>query len=79
MDGIIGLDGARGDAPGQDAAQERVALDGGDQHAERALFHLRLGHVLDDLVEQRRQRFLGAFGLQRHPALLGRTIEHREI
>ena len=79
MDGVTGFDLARKDTPGQQAAEERVALDGGHEHAERPLFHLRLGDVFDDLVEQRPQRFLGTGRVGAHPALLGRTVENREV
>src|SRR5690606_40708573 len=43
------LDRTRGDTARENAAEERVALDGGHQHAERAFFNGRLRHVLDEI------------------------------
>ena len=71
VDGVASFDRARKDAAGQDTAEERVALDGGDQHAERAFFDLGFLDVRDNLVEQRTEVFLRPFGLLAHPALLG--------
>ena len=58
MDRIAGLDRARKYPAGQDTAQERVALDGGDQHPEGAVFDLGLFEMFDHLVEQRTHGFL---------------------
>src|SRR5690606_21454314 len=55
VDRLARLDRTRGDTARENAAEERVALDGGHQHAERAFFNGRLRHVLDDLVEKRRE------------------------
>src|SRR5690606_12301904 len=55
VDGVAWLGAAREHPSGEDALEEGVALDGGHQHAERALLHLGGGHVRNDLVEQRRQ------------------------
>ena len=79
MNGVAGLDRARKNAAGEQPAEKRIALDGGDEHAERPLLDLGLGHIFDDLVEQRPEGLFGAGGIGAHPALLGRTVEHREI
>src|SRR5690606_33764501 len=79
VNALAGLDRTRKDAAGQDAAEEGVALDGGDQHAERAFFDLWLGNVLDDLVEKRGEADARAIGLVHHPALLGSAVENRKI
>ncbi len=35
--------------------------------------------MLEDEIEQRRHRFLGTVDARRHPAFLGRAVEHREV
>ena len=79
VDGIVGPDGAGGDAAGQYAAEERIALDGGDQHAERPLLHLRGGDIGEHLVEQRRHRLARPGGIGGHPAVAAGPVEHRKI
>ena len=56
--GLVRLDGARRDAAGQNAAEERIGVERGREHAERAVIDGRRRHVLKDQIEHRRQIFL---------------------
>ena len=80
LDRLIGLHSAGKDTPGDDAAKIRIGLQDRAQHAERAVLDLGRRDVADDEIEQRRHALvLGPFGAGRHPALLGRAIQNREI
>ncbi|EGE56060.1 hypothetical protein RHECNPAF_750018 [Rhizobium etli CNPAF512] len=80
LDGLVRLDRTGRDAAGDDAAEEVVGLEDRADHAERTFLDLRLGHVLDDEVEQRRQAFVGrACRIVVHPAGAAGTVEDGEV
>ena len=54
LDGLVRLDAARGDAPGQHAAKIGISLQRRCQQAERTFRHCRRRHVADDEIEERR-------------------------
>ena len=71
---------AREDAPGQDAAEIGVGLQGADQHAEGLVRdHRRRRHMGDDPLEQGGHIVARLVRLVRRPALLRRGEENREI
>ena len=53
--GMLVVEPAALDPAGEDAAEERVAVEQGGEHPERAGVDARRGHVADDGLEQRRQ------------------------
>jgi predicted DNA-binding ribbon-helix-helix protein len=80
LDHRIGLDRARQDAAGEDAAEEVVGFECRHQHAERGIrIDLRRRHMVHQQLEQRRH--VRVLGLQRGrgPALAGRGEERREV
>ena len=79
LDRRVGLDRAGEDAAGDDAAEIGVGLEQRAEHAEAAGADLRRLDVLEHEIEQRRHVVLGAVGRVRHPALLGRAVDDREV
>ncbi len=79
LDALVGLDGARGDAAGDDPAEIRIGFQDGAQEPQRAGLDRGGFHMADHQVEQRRHGDLGALGALRHPAFLGGAVEDREI
>ena len=82
--GLVRLHGAGGDAAGDQPAEIGIGFHDGAEHAERPVFHLGLRHVLEHEIEQRRHALLQlrvhvAFEARRHPALLGRAVQDREV
>ncbi len=76
---LIRLDRPGRDTPGDDAAEIGIRLEDRAEHAERAVVHLRRRDVLEDEIEQRRHRLLRAIDALRHPAFLGRAVEHGKV
>ncbi len=79
LERLAGLEHARGDAAGQDAAEERIGFQRRRQHAHGPGLNLRRRHVRQHEVEHRGKAFLRARRIERHPAVAARTIEHREV
>ena len=70
------------DAPGEQAAQERVVLDQHGEDLEGAVLlgdRLGLRHVADDQVEQRGQGFAGLIEVERRPTGAARGVDVREV
>jgi hypothetical protein len=65
---------------GQDAAEEIVAVEQGDEELERAIgIGRRRRHVADDGLEQRREIAFADIGGQPGVAVAARRVEHREV
>ncbi len=80
MDRVVDLDRPLRDQPGEDAAEEVVAVEQGDEELERAvLVGAGRRDVLHDLLEQRRQGAFAQRGVLVGIAVAARGIEHREI
>ncbi len=79
FDRRVGLDRAGEHAAGDDAAEVGVALQERAEHAEAAGADLRRLDMLQHLVEQGGHVGLRLVGRIRHPALLGRAIDDREV
>ena len=79
LDRRVGLDRAGEHAAGDDAAEIGVALQERAEHAKAARADLRRLDVLQHLVEQGRHVGLRLAGRIRHPALLGGTVDDREV
>ena len=80
LDRLVRFHAAGADTAGHDTAEEVVGFHDGAEHAERAFFDGRRRHVLEHEFKQRRHALvLRTFELFRHPALLGRTVEDREV
>ena len=79
LDGLVGLDAARADAARQDAPEIGIGLQRGGEQAEGAVLHDRRRHVLEHQLEQRHQVGLRARGVDRHPAVAARAVEHGEV
>ncbi len=80
FDRLVGLHRAGRDAAGDDAAEIGIGFEDRSEHAERALLDLRRRDVAEHEIEQRRHALvLGAVLGRGHPALLGGTVEDREI
>jgi hypothetical protein len=80
LDGLVRLDVAGGDAAGDQAAEIGVGFEDRADHPERAFLDHRRRDMAQDQVEQRLHAVvLRAVRAGRHPALLGRTVEDREV
>ena len=79
LDRRVGPDRAGEDAAGDDAAEIGIGLEQRAEHAEAAGADLRRLDVLQHEIEQRRHVLLRALGRSRHPALLGRAVDDREV
>jgi hypothetical protein len=80
LDHLVRLGRARDDAAGDDAAEIGVGLEQRAEHAERAFLDARLRHMAEDEVVHRGEALVLRTGrIMRHPALLARTVEDREI
>ena len=80
LDRLVRLHRARGDAPGDDAAEEGVRLEQRPEHPERTLLDAGLGHVLQNEVEERGEALrLVAVRRGRHPAGAAGAVEDREV
>ena len=79
LDRLVRLDRARQDAAREDAAEERVSGNRGGEEAESAFLNARDRDMIDDHLEQFVHVGSRVFVLLRHPAILGRAVEDREI
>ena len=77
---LVGFGRPGSDAAGDEAAEIGVGFEDGAEQAERPFFHHRRLDVAEDEIEQRLHAVVvRAFEAGRHPALLGRAVEDREI
>ena len=79
LDRRVGLDRAGEDAASDDAAEIGIGLEQRAEHAEAAGADLGRLDVLEHQVEQRRHVLFRPVGRIRHPALLGRAVDDREV
>src|SRR5450755_1887572 len=80
LDALVGLDRSRSNASGDDAAEIVIGFQDGAEQAERAFLHHRRLDVAEDQIEQRLHAVVvRTLKRRRHPALLGRAVENREI
>ena len=80
LDRLVRHHMAGADAPGDDAAEERVRLEDGAEHAEGAGLDLGRRHVVEHEVEQRREAaILRPLGRGSHPAVAAGAVEDREV
>ncbi len=79
FDGLAGLDRARTDAAGENAAEVGIGFKRCRQHEEWPLFGDGRRHVFENEFEQRGQVAFGALGIFCHPAVAARAIQRREI
>ena len=80
FDRLVRPDRAGKDPPGDDAPEIGIGLEQGAEHAKAAGFDRRLRHMAQHEIEQRRHALvLRTLRIVGHPALLGRTVDDREI
>ena len=80
LDRHVELELARGDAAGQHAADEIVAVEQGGEHLERAVgIGVRLADIVDDRLEQRIERAFADVVGQAGIAVAAAGVERREI
>ena len=78
-DVLAGLEAAAGDASDGDAAHVRGIFQGGNEQLRRALDHRRSRDHVEDGVQQRGDVAGRLLPVERHPALLRRTVHGHEV
>ena len=66
-------------APHSDTAYILGIVQRSNQHLGRAFQYLGFRNILDDSIQQSGNIFLRLFPIFRHPTLLGRTVDRREV